>query len=833
MTRPHEDESDVSSDDEFFDPEEDIAPFEPPSPSWLTRTLSEKAAAGGVPRGERAERSLSPEADAGSPAMQTSGALDVSELAATMPSVTGVDGPTHVEPGSDESASSAPSPQPGSPSSAPPARPDPDRHATPSASSPDLDASAAAAASASAPKEFAVEKVFRIKDLDTGQEFLVDEAAADSMMGGGVVSAGRGDGRSPAAGGSSAKVRDLQTGRDLSLREFEESVGISPLMREVSLRERASEGTSREGEPADRVGERAAASPTPPKTAVDGTPGAATRTKKPFGRNPARWLNKRLAEARASLTSSAAEEPRADGPGYADDADEDPASRAIRAAAEAAGTTGMGAGTGTAAKVHVNRKMYKEFTELRLVQTLHAHEDAVWTMKFSHSGEYLATAGQDRIVRVWALDREPAGTESETGSGLDARGKLRLRGQNLFREKPHREYAGHRGDVLDLCWSHTDWLLSSSMDKTVRLWYMTMDECLRIFSHQDFVTAIDFNPVNDKYFLSGSLDGKLRFWNIPDHRVADWVDIGEMVTAATFNSDGSVAVAGSYKGKCHFYGMDGVRFDYLTHLDVRNSRSKKSQGKKITGLTFMPGDDRKLLVTSNDSRIRVYDGYALACKYKGHKNNNSQIRASFSPGAEFIVCGSEDENVYVWSTINSFVPSINPIYTGYRRDKHSSYESFAAQSDISTVALFAPEEVRRARTGRAAAAVAAARASVKTDIQATRAAAALFKGAPVSPMVDAARRGAGADGGGDDDEQIGGDASVDGGGDGEGAAGARARGSEEGDGATECRADPRAEARAEGERAFAAGMAIGQIIVTAGYSGEIRIYENVGAPRWL
>jgi WD40 repeat protein len=26
-------------------------------------------------------------------------------------------------------------------------------------------------------------------------------------------------------------------------------------------------------------------------------------------------------------------------------------------------------------------------------------------------------------------------------------------------------------------------------------------------------------PVNDKYFLSGSLDGKLRFWNIPDHRV--------------------------------------------------------------------------------------------------------------------------------------------------------------------------------------------------------------------------------------------------------------------------------------------------------------------------
>ncbi len=46
---------------------------------------------------------------------------------------------------------------------------------------------------------------------------------------------------------------------------------------------------------------------------------------------------------------------------------------------------------------------------------------------------------------------------------------------------------------------------------------------------------------------------------------------------------------------------------------VKHSRggSKKS-GKKITGLSFMPGDDRKLLVTRNDSRNRVYDGYSLA-----------------------------------------------------------------------------------------------------------------------------------------------------------------------------------------------------------------------------
>ena len=177
---------------------------------------------------------------------------------------------------------------------------------------------------------------------------------------------------------------------------------------------------------------------------------------------------------------------------------------------------------------------------------------------------------------------------------------------------------------------------------------------------------------------------------------------------------------------------------------MRHSRGgSKNSGKKITGLAFMPGDDRKLLVTSNDSRVRVYDGYHLACKYKGHKNNNSQIRASFSPGAEFIVCGSEDENVYVWSTVNSFVPSINPIYTGFRRDKHSSYESFRANggtSDITTAALFAPKGVRDARAGRAAARWPSASRRADRD-QASRAAAALFRGGPQSPMDAAAAGG--------------------------------------------------------------------------------------------
>lgn len=54
------------------------------------------------------------------------------------------------------------------------------------------------------------------------------------------------------------------------------------------------------------------------------------------------------------------------------------------------------------------------------------------------------------------------------------------------------------------------------------------------------VTCIQFNPLDDNYFISGSLDAKIRLWNIPVRQVVDWTDLHEMVTASSFTPDGLV-----------------------------------------------------------------------------------------------------------------------------------------------------------------------------------------------------------------------------------------------------------------------------------------------------
>ncbi|XP_008567629.1 PREDICTED: WD repeat-containing protein 44 [Galeopterus variegatus] len=355
-----------------------------------------------------------------------------------------------------------------------------------------------------------------------------------------------------------------------------------------------------------------------------------------------------------------------------------------------------------------------DFDQIKVVQDLSGeHMGAVWTMKFSHCGRLLASAGQDNVVRIWALKnafdyfnnmRMKYNTEgrvspspsqeslnsskSDTDTGVCSGTDEDPDDKNApFRQRPFCKYKGHTADLLDLSWSKNYFLLSSSMDKTVRLWHISRRECLCCFQHIDFVTAITFHPRDDRYFLSGSLDGKLRLWNIPDKKVALWNEVDgqtKLITAANFCQNGKYAVIGTYDGRCIFYDTEHLK--YHTQIHVRSTRGRNKVGRKITGIEPLPGEN-KILVTSNDSRIRLYDlrDLSLSMKYKGYVNSSSQIKASFSHDFTYLVSGSEDKYVYIWSTYHDLSK-----FTSVRRDRNDFWEGIKAHNAVVTSAIFAP-----------------------------------------------------------------------------------------------------------------------------------------------
>ncbi|CAL5334933.1 unnamed protein product [Camellia sinensis] len=485
---------------------------------------------------------------------------------------------------------------------------------------------------------------FLIKNLDTGKEFIVKEFNDDGMWN---------------------RLSEVQTGKQLTMEEFEKCVGYSPVVKELMRRE----NVSRSLDDARKINTNSYLS-------------------KRF-RNSKRRGVALLKNIKGVANSMS---------GLIVDKERDHSIGDQRTNKNS---------TNKWIKVRQHGKSIKEFTALHLCQEIQAHEGSIWTMRFNPDGHYLASAGEDRVIHVWEVqecevtsvkpyddynsvsstplhpmarsmsDRPSSFTEispmpserrkerphlAELSPMLSERrkrgkGSTKKKGNLIpdyvhvpetvfsLSERPVCSFTGHLDDVLDLSWSKSHLLLSASMDKTVRLWDMETRSCLKLFAHNDYVTCIQFNPTDDDYFISGSLDAKVRIWSIPDRKLVDYTDLHEMVTSACYTPDGQGAMVGSNTGSCHLYSTAGM-LEQKAQIETRNR--KKSQAKKITGFEFAPSNTSEVLVTSADSRIRIIDGSEIIHKFRGFRNTSSQISASFSPDGKYVVCASEDSQVYIW-----------------------------------------------------------------------------------------------------------------------------------------------------------------------------------------
>jgi WD40 repeat protein len=352
------------------------------------------------------------------------------------------------------------------------------------------------------------------------------------------------------------------------------------------------------------------------------------------------------------------------------------------------------------------------FQSLLLAASIeNAHDGSIFVMSFSPNGKYLATAGEDGKILVWNVSPQ---RNKHTSINLSQQhGNIFLRASGsaplgtevqLLSSQPIAIFEEHQAEVVGLSWSKqqapgsTDpFLLSASLDKTVRLWHVSRPGALHIFQHADMVTCVDFHPTNDSYFISGGFDLKLRCWSIPNGRVKAWAQTPDIITAAQYSPNGNMVAAGLMKGQVYFYMTDGMK--YYTQLESKNRRGRASDGRKVTGLMFRVnvesgskqnqhrrctssdsnsaviqavgtpdrlnsstptrgrtfsdqsslsyigglnaiGSSRRwqehLLVTTNDSRLRLYemDGFCAIQKYKGVLNTKMQIKATFSESGE-------------------------------------------------------------------------------------------------------------------------------------------------------------------------------------------------------
>eukprot|EP00475_Leptophrys_vorax_P025354 TRINITY_DN3553_c0_g1_i10.p1 TRINITY_DN3553_c0_g1~~TRINITY_DN3553_c0_g1_i10.p1 ORF type:complete len:439 (-),score=97.39 TRINITY_DN3553_c0_g1_i10:1858-3039(-) len=305
---------------------------------------------------------------------------------------------------------------------------------------------------------------------------------------------------------------------------------------------------------------------------------------------------------------------------------------------------------------------------------MHVGSEIIWQAKFSPDGNYLAIAGADHLLRIYAVVGSPADEEFKVSFAEEARkhdGFLKIpttplsgkkerpalsprEFERMSAERPLlnpeavRKFKLHSKPIVDLCWSENNFILTASLDRTVRLWHVSQKECLVCYKHSNVVTGVQFHSTNARQFITGSLDGLIRIWDVVDGRVVMWVHADVPVTSVTISPSGSHVYAGLGNGIVNVYKLDNRRMDLVQRIICQKKKKKQFQ-KNVVGLEF-DANGRHLLISISDSTLYLYDTSSkrISHFYLGHLNEKQVIRGSFSENGKSIVSGSEDKTVHIW-----------------------------------------------------------------------------------------------------------------------------------------------------------------------------------------
>ena len=256
--------------------------------------------------------------------------------------------------------------------------------------------------------------------------------------------------------------------------------------------------------------------------------------------------------------------------------------------------------------------------ELESGQLLHTFkvEGQVWTTAFSPDGQYLVSGGEDKLLRIWDLERR-----SQTGQ-LD----------------------GHAAPVYRMAFSPDGrFLASGGEDGTIRMWDWPHKQLLGTQNaHSKLVSAVLFHS-EGKYLASASPDNYVRGWEVKKNgrEVTNWIQGNWDSPHPGYN--GIYSLAFSPDGKYFATGHADKRIRVWGQESGQLVNTLIAQGQRTSSLAFGPGG--KYLVSGSwDGRIRFWN----------HVSGQELFRIILLSGSDWMAYtpdGFFDGTVRAWQTI--------------------------------------------------------------------------------------------------------------------------------------------------------------------------------------
>ncbi|XP_075663752.1 E3 ubiquitin-protein ligase COP1-like isoform X2 [Castanea sativa] len=257
--------------------------------------------------------------------------------------------------------------------------------------------------------------------------------------------------------------------------------------------------------------------------------------------------------------------------------------------------------------------------ELRHGDLFHA-ANIVSSIEFDRDDELFATAGVSRRIKVFEFSsvvNEPADVHCPIVE-MPTRSKLSCLSWNKYTK------------------SH---IASSDYDGIVTVWDVnTRQSVMEYEEHEKRAWSVDFSRTDPSMLVSGSDDCKVKIWCMQQEASVLNIDMKANICSVKYNPGSSIYVAvGSADHHIHYYDLRNIS----QPLHVFSGHKKA-----VSYVKFLSSNE--LASASTDSTLRVWDvrENLPPCTYRGHMNEKNFV--GLTVNSEFIACGSETNDVFVY-----------------------------------------------------------------------------------------------------------------------------------------------------------------------------------------
>ena len=300
-----------------------------------------------------------------------------------------------------------------------------------------------------------------------------------------------------------------------------------------------------------------------------------------------------------------------------------------------------------------------------LIRTFEDHTNLVKSICFSADGRSVLSGGELNTLKLWSVETgeclqifrghaeevKCVGISGDSKYAISASWDKTLKLWDVDQGTCLRSFQPHENEIFTICLSIDGTVAGSGSDDGFNLWQVHTGECLgRFQGHNGDILSLALSR-DGKYVLSGSLDNTVKLWDaLEGNCLQTFLGHSSAVTCVYLSADSQIALSGSSDHTLKVWELS-------TGICIHTLSGHTSEVTSVC----LDAQNAYALSGSSDHTLKLWELSTGRClrTFEGHSSAVTSV--CLSPDGVYALSGSMDDTLKLWSVKTATPPYEAPM----------------------------------------------------------------------------------------------------------------------------------------------------------------------------